>query len=602
MAALAWDWVSLPQKDPESGRVLELPKPAETTEAAVRAELEQFGELESERRCPRGHPLLPGDTRFTGSAEVPPQRVEFEDYGVVIAFAIEGGKLIKYVNGSRQAGCSDRSGVVTRLKYRAGRRGGGAGIRDQHGWGPDDLSPGAVRSLRRLAEAAGVPHNIPELYALTCDGCQKRPLQGRIHSCQACDFDLCPECAALGPIELSAEQGGEIFTRGGGYHPSGAYQRVKATFVRPDAARAAVTKLGRCGAILHQVDRTPEEKRQFDGGLSVMGNMYANPNVLVVQQTKLPNFSDHPTLDGKPRGPYERSGWCTFEREVAALMTASGGHVVELGVGRRPVRFGRHRSTEEMAGIFRDEEAVTFCGKADREIVIKLYNKLRREIKQVEDATAGGLAGSGIQNFRCCCCWWFWLLLYIWEAFLCLLTGPWRLFRVLFLGLSPQSLDVAARGGPAPAIDGHSSAPNLQRLRSSRPDNIRSSRDSFSARITRLGSSRRVAHAPAPAAADELLPAVADGGEWTTMSGRSGRIVPWSGRCDGCDEALHGTWYHQSGTDNDLCEVCYGMTTMSDDDEELPEEDAPPTTAAPGEQQWSSGERSAAPATAAEEP
>lgn len=76
VAAIAWDWVtssesrtrfrtpsllirrlihrlslllqaSLPQKDPESGRVLELPKPTGTTEAAVRAELEPFGTLES---------------------------------------------------------------------------------------------------------------------------------------------------------------------------------------------------------------------------------------------------------------------------------------------------------------------------------------------------------------------------------------------------------------------------------------------------------------------------------------------------------------------------------------------------------------------------
>ena len=85
-----------------------------------------------------------------------------------------------------------------------------------------------------------------------------------------------------------------------------------------------------------------------------MGNLYAHPGVLVLQQTELPKLADHPTLDGKPRGTYERSGWCTFEREVAALMTAGGGHAVELGVGRRPVRFGHQRSVEEMAGIFQE--------------------------------------------------------------------------------------------------------------------------------------------------------------------------------------------------------------------------------------------------------
>ena len=76
-----------------------------------------------------------------------------------------------------------------------------------------------------------------------------------------------------------------------------------------------------------------------------MGYVYASPRILVIQHRRLPD-------DGVSRPSYERSGWCQFESEVSALVTVAGGHAVELGARRVPVRVGqRARTLEEMRAV-----------------------------------------------------------------------------------------------------------------------------------------------------------------------------------------------------------------------------------------------------------
>lgn len=60
-----------------------------------------------------------------------------------------------------------------------------------------------------------------------------------------------------------------------------------------------------------------DEYDMFKQGLAVMANLYASPRVLVLQHKRLP-------ADGIIRVPYESSGWCQFESEVASLMTVGG--------------------------------------------------------------------------------------------------------------------------------------------------------------------------------------------------------------------------------------------------------------------------------------
>lgn len=146
-----------------------------------------------------------------------------------------------------------------------------------------------------------------------------------------------------------------------------------------DANNEAVPRKERC----HKRD-SPEQYQAFKAGLGVMSRVYASPRVLVMQHRRLPD-------DGIARNPYARSGWCQFESEVSALVTVAGGHAVELGAARRaPVRVGqRARTLEEMRDFFRDEEAVTFTGSGDREVVGEMYAELRKAIDEFEDEARG---------------------------------------------------------------------------------------------------------------------------------------------------------------------------------------------------------------------
>mmetsp|Transcript_12047 Transcript_12047/g.16699 ORF Transcript_12047/g.16699 Transcript_12047/m.16699 type:complete len:208 (+) Transcript_12047:433-1056(+) len=89
----------------------------------------------------------------------PPKDVEYEDHdGDMIKFCIEEGKLVKYVNGSRQVGEKDTSGVVTKLYYTPPRR-----IEDQCYWG-GDVPASLFKDLAALADFAKIPHYLPPSY------------------------------------------------------------------------------------------------------------------------------------------------------------------------------------------------------------------------------------------------------------------------------------------------------------------------------------------------------------------------------------------------------------------------------------------------------
>jgi len=73
-------------------------------------------------------------------------------------------------------------------------------------------------------------------------------------------------------------------------------------------------------------------------------------------------------------------------------MTAGGGHMVEIGVGRVKPSWGQHmRSVDEMTAYFKDEQQVSFQGSADRVVIAGLYRALRRKFEGVELMHSGML-------------------------------------------------------------------------------------------------------------------------------------------------------------------------------------------------------------------
>ena len=76
-----------------------------------------------------------------------------------IAFVVEGGKLIKYVNDTRSVGGSDDGGVITELRYKPGQP---ADVRDQHGWGSNDFRLDDLMKLKVMADGVDVPNNLPD--------------------------------------------------------------------------------------------------------------------------------------------------------------------------------------------------------------------------------------------------------------------------------------------------------------------------------------------------------------------------------------------------------------------------------------------------------
>jgi len=99
-----------------------------------------------------------GDTM---EAAVVPDWLEYEDDdGDVIRFELQEGQLIKFVNGRRQCGDEDLTGLVTELRWTP-RSGWGGNIFDQHGWGGGIPEP-QLEPLRVLANRVGVEHSIPD--------------------------------------------------------------------------------------------------------------------------------------------------------------------------------------------------------------------------------------------------------------------------------------------------------------------------------------------------------------------------------------------------------------------------------------------------------
>jgi serine/threonine protein kinase len=82
-----------------------------------------------------------------------------DEDGDSIRFAVEDGKLIRYVNGRKLVGENDSSGIVESLTYQPSRP---ASVRDQYGWGSEDFPLKVVSELRYLADSVGVPNNLPK--------------------------------------------------------------------------------------------------------------------------------------------------------------------------------------------------------------------------------------------------------------------------------------------------------------------------------------------------------------------------------------------------------------------------------------------------------
>jgi len=87
-----------------------------------------------------------------------PQVTQYKDeVGDRIRFILEEGQLVKSVNGHRQCGLDDSTGVVRKLEWSPGNR-----VVDQYGCG--GICPGHVLgSLHSMVELAGIEHNLPPL-------------------------------------------------------------------------------------------------------------------------------------------------------------------------------------------------------------------------------------------------------------------------------------------------------------------------------------------------------------------------------------------------------------------------------------------------------
>lgn len=128
-----------------------------------------------------------------------------------------------------------------------------------------------------------------------------------------------------------------------------------------------------------------------------MTYVFSSPRVLVLQHRRiLPHLERELNEDfgGKPppdrldlipyAGAHCRSGWCTSESACALLMTAGGGHVYELGVGKAPVMRGRLPSVEDMEALFQ-HASTRFIGNADREAVSSGYLQLRTMLQAYDE-------------------------------------------------------------------------------------------------------------------------------------------------------------------------------------------------------------------------
>lgn len=86
--------------------------------------------------------------------------VEYQDgANDSIRYELQGGQLVMLVNGSRRAGPMDTSGIVTSLAWTP-RPGWGGNVRTQRRFGGSVPEP-SLEPLRLLADASGIPHNIP---------------------------------------------------------------------------------------------------------------------------------------------------------------------------------------------------------------------------------------------------------------------------------------------------------------------------------------------------------------------------------------------------------------------------------------------------------
>jgi len=117
--------------------------------------------------------------------------------------------------------------------------------------------------------------------------------------------------------------------------------------------------------------REPADETTFRAGLYSMSSVYASPRVTVLQHKALP--------DDKPRTPYDKSGWCTFEQAVASLATAGGGAVYNLVSGRQVLQAGKYMSADVMHAWFHNPDC-HFTGRGDADEVARMYRDLLEQV------------------------------------------------------------------------------------------------------------------------------------------------------------------------------------------------------------------------------
>jgi len=153
-------------------------------------ELEKIKEGDQKIQIEKGEDNIQ-DEKEKGGEQKPAEknkeeRIGYRDEeGDLLQFADENGELIEYQNNERFQGEGVHNGVVTELKYQPGLPGTGKGdVRNQEGFGSDDMPMALVYQLQALAEQDKVKNNLPKENA---DGSGKKGADGK--AMKAIPFD-----------------------------------------------------------------------------------------------------------------------------------------------------------------------------------------------------------------------------------------------------------------------------------------------------------------------------------------------------------------------------------------------------------------------------
>ena len=125
-----------------------------------------------------------------------------------------------------------------------------------------------------------------------------------------------------------------------------------------------------------KVGRTAEEQQRFLLSLEVMLHLYASPRVVVMQHKNMPIRPDLNTR------PYEKRGWCLVEQYTAFSVNVRD-KVADIARGYFVPADGNRIDPEELAELL---SKAHFTGKADRELVLMLYESFHRTALELDMA------------------------------------------------------------------------------------------------------------------------------------------------------------------------------------------------------------------------